>query len=238
MNDRVSPGLDAATWYEIEVGGGLDAVWSSWFDGLQITQLAGGVTRLAGPIRDEAALHGLLTKIRDLGLKLVSVRRVGPSFAYEAEMEFEQTGWSEITRLVEQLTEDECLAPGYFVDPDWSTRDLIAHLTAWFTEARAQLLDIATRTYVAHPFDVDARNAATLAALDGKPWGTVWSEATTARRWMLEAWYAFRQPDETATAWIRKAGAEHYAEHVPRLRSWVAEVIRLRDRPGEDTWGW
>ena len=49
----------------------------------------------------------------------------------------------EIADLIGLLTEEECLAPGYFVDPDWSVRDLIAHLTAWFAEARPQLLDIA-----------------------------------------------------------------------------------------------
>jgi hypothetical protein len=65
-------------WYEIDVGDGLDAAWSTWFDGFRVAPLADGVTRLTGPLRDEAALHGLLNKVRDLGLKLISVRRIGP----------------------------------------------------------------------------------------------------------------------------------------------------------------
>lgn len=85
MNDSPSPGPDAATWYEIDVGDGLDAVWSTWFDDLRVTPLGDGVTRLAGPIRDEAALHGLLAKVRDLGLRLVSVRRVASGDAPDDE---------------------------------------------------------------------------------------------------------------------------------------------------------
>ena len=158
--------------------------------------------------------------------------------AYHAEIDLEQVGWAEITELVAMLTEEERFAPGYFTDPDWSVHDLIVHLTAWFVEARTQLLDIAAWRYVPHAFEVDARNAVTLASRDREEWGTVWSSAITARSWMLEAWYAFREPNETATAWIRKAGAEHYAEHVPRLRAWVNEVVRMRDRPAEDRWGW
>ena len=45
---------------------------------------------------------------------------------------------------------------------------------------------------------------------------------------MLEAWFALREPDEAANRWVRKAGAEHYGEHLGPLRAWVAEVIDLR----------
>lgn len=63
--------------YEIQIEGVLDERWSSWFDGLQITSQAGsGVTVITGPVADQAALHGLLAKVRDLGLPLVAVRRI------------------------------------------------------------------------------------------------------------------------------------------------------------------
>jgi hypothetical protein len=63
--------------YELRIEGVLDERWSSWFDGLQITSDADGrMTLIAGPVADQAALHGLLAKVRDLGLPLVSVRRV------------------------------------------------------------------------------------------------------------------------------------------------------------------
>jgi hypothetical protein len=64
--------------YQIRVNGVLDSGWSAWFDGLQITSDDRGETAIAGPIADQAALHGLLAKIRDLGLELLEVRRTDP----------------------------------------------------------------------------------------------------------------------------------------------------------------
>ena len=62
--------------YRIRVEGHLDASWSSWFNGLKLTCQEDGSTDLVGPIPDQAALHGLLIKIRDLGLPLVAVNRI------------------------------------------------------------------------------------------------------------------------------------------------------------------
>jgi len=62
--------------YEIRVDGVLDSRWSTWFDDLQVTSGAGGQTVIAGPVADQAALHALLAKIRDLNLPLISVRRI------------------------------------------------------------------------------------------------------------------------------------------------------------------
>jgi hypothetical protein len=60
--------------YEIRVRGVLDERWSSWFDGMQISANESGDTTISGPVADQPALHGLLNKIRDLGLQLISVR--------------------------------------------------------------------------------------------------------------------------------------------------------------------
>jgi hypothetical protein len=57
--------------YEIRVNGVLGSSWSAWFDGLQVTSDDRGQTTIAGPVTDQAALHGLLAKIRDLGLPLL-----------------------------------------------------------------------------------------------------------------------------------------------------------------------
>ena len=62
-------------WYEIRVAGVLDSRWAAWFDGLQISG-RGADTVICGLLADQAALHGLLTKVRDLGLCLISVRRL------------------------------------------------------------------------------------------------------------------------------------------------------------------
>ena len=64
--------------YEIRVRGVLDGGWSAWFDGLQVTSDDRGQTTIAGPVVDQAALHGLLAKVRDLGLELLEVRRTDP----------------------------------------------------------------------------------------------------------------------------------------------------------------
>ena len=64
--------------YQITVKGVLDARWSAWFDGLTVTSDASGRTTIVGPITDQTALHGLLAKIRDLGLPLVTVDRLEP----------------------------------------------------------------------------------------------------------------------------------------------------------------
>ena len=62
--------------YEIRLKGHLDARWAAWFDGLTLTHDGDGTTLLCGPVVDQAALHGLLQRVRDVGLPLVSVARV------------------------------------------------------------------------------------------------------------------------------------------------------------------
>lgn len=59
--------------YHIRIKGHLDAQWEDWFEGMSITLEDDGHTRLSGPVVDQAALHGLLRKIRDLGMPLISV---------------------------------------------------------------------------------------------------------------------------------------------------------------------
>ena len=71
--DQHEPGL-----YEIRIKGHLDNRWTGWFEGLTITREENGDTLLTGPVVDQAALHGLLRKVRDLGLPLISVVPVEP----------------------------------------------------------------------------------------------------------------------------------------------------------------
>ena len=78
MTERRTPRPDRpdAGPYEIRLMGHIDAHWTAWFDGLTVTQEHDGTTRIGGPVADQAALHGLLQRIRDLGLPLISVVRV------------------------------------------------------------------------------------------------------------------------------------------------------------------
>jgi hypothetical protein len=71
LGDQHEPGL-----YEIRVKGHLDNKWADWFGGLSITLEDNGDTLLTGPVVDQAALHGLLRQVRDLGMPLLSVMRV------------------------------------------------------------------------------------------------------------------------------------------------------------------
>jgi hypothetical protein len=64
--------------YEIRLEGHLDSRWVAWFDGLSLTNGSDGTTVIHGAVVDQAALHGLLQKVRDVGLPLVSVTQVEP----------------------------------------------------------------------------------------------------------------------------------------------------------------
>ncbi|MEZ4657387.1 MAG: hypothetical protein R2911_07430 [Caldilineaceae bacterium] len=75
MNDTQAEraAAPAINGYHIKVGGHLDARWHEWLDGLTMTLMEDGNTLFSGPIEDQAALHGILNKIRNLGLTLISV---------------------------------------------------------------------------------------------------------------------------------------------------------------------
>lgn len=67
--------VEGARVYEIRVEGQLDPLWAEWFEGLHLCSGPDGTSTLAGPVADQATLHGLLVRVRDPGLVLVSVQR-------------------------------------------------------------------------------------------------------------------------------------------------------------------
>ena len=73
MNTRTAP---SPSDYELRVQGHLDQHWSTWFGGLTLTHVDDGTTTLRGPVADQAELHGLIAKVRDLGATLLSVTAV------------------------------------------------------------------------------------------------------------------------------------------------------------------
>ena len=75
LSDKINPKTDPSqpTVYQIRIKGQLDSQWTDWFEDLTITLEDNGDTLLTGPVVDQAALHGLLKKVRDLGMPLVSV---------------------------------------------------------------------------------------------------------------------------------------------------------------------
>ena len=161
----------------------------------------------------------------------VTGRTPRPGHPYAAEIEAERSGWYELVDLVRPLTPEEWLEPGYYRDPDWTVRDAVAHLGTWLAEAQLQFQRIGAGTYEGHDVDIDTLNAALLAAMAGQPWEVAWVQANAGRTMMLDAWYALRDPSDEAAWWIRKAGCDHYTEHLARLRTWVAELLQRRE-PG------
>jgi hypothetical protein len=80
MSNELNPARDPGqpTIYQIRIEGHLGPQWTDWFGGLTITLEEGGDTLLTGQVADQAALHGLLRKVRDLGMPLISAIRVKP----------------------------------------------------------------------------------------------------------------------------------------------------------------
>ena len=79
LNPKTDPGQPMV--YQIRIEGHLGHQWTDWFGGVTITLEDNGETLLSGPVVDQAALHGLLKKVRDLGMPLLSVMRVQPDQA-------------------------------------------------------------------------------------------------------------------------------------------------------------
>ena len=78
-------------WVEIRLKGYLDERWAEYFDGLEIAHDRAGTTRLAGPLADQAALYGVLNRLRDLGIALVSVHWFGEEAAPRANLQRSQS---------------------------------------------------------------------------------------------------------------------------------------------------
>jgi hypothetical protein len=83
MNPR--PGPPAPTHYELRIDGHLDEHWSAWFGGLTLARGEDGTTTLRGAVTDQAELHGLLAKVRDLGATLISVKAIERQVEREPE---------------------------------------------------------------------------------------------------------------------------------------------------------
>ena len=131
--------------------------------------------------------------------------------------------WAELHTLVESLPQDRIAEPGYFAE-GWSAKDLLAHIASWLAEAGVVLERIAVGTYRAEEFDVDAMNDTFYRTMRDVPFPVIRAQGIAARNRMLQAWASLPEPSAEADRWIRKAGPEHYAEHLPRLHEWVAHL--------------
>jgi hypothetical protein len=134
----------------------------------------------------------------------------------------EDEAWAEVNGLIESLTPTQMEEPGYY--PDWSAKDLLAHLAAWMAEAAKMLTQLHYQTYLKRDLDVDAMNKEFYEANRDLPLPVVRAEAFAARNRMLAEMNALGEVTPEAEEWFEESGSRHYAEHLPRLREWVEEL--------------
>jgi Mycothiol maleylpyruvate isomerase N-terminal domain len=147
---------------------------------------------------------------------------VGPALNRQLLAE-EDRGWTELHALVDALPEDRVEEPGYFAE-GWSAKDLVAHVGSWLAEAAAVLERIRFGTYRPDEIDIDATNKVFFEAMHDVPFPIVRAQGAAARSRMLAAWGSLPESSQDAEWWIRKAGPDHYQEHLPRLREWATEL--------------
>ena len=147
------------------------------------------------------------------------------------ELPGEAEAWHRLHALIDRVTPEIADVPGYF-EEGWTAKDAIAHLGTWMAEGARQLRQIAAGTYREGELDVDAANERYLEAMRDVPLQTVHLQAAAAHGELLRAWAELPEVTPAAAAWVRKAGPDHYAEHLPRLEAWLGEISRAQDALG------
>lgn len=132
--------------------------------------------------------------------------------------------WRDLFSTMNAFTPAHALLPGYYPE-GWTAKDCLAHIGTWLAEAGIVLEQIRAGTYVELRRDqIDEMNTEFLRAMRDVALGDVKAQAAAARVRMLHAWGEIPPRDEIADEWIRKAGPDHYREHIPRLHAWLQEV--------------
>jgi Mycothiol maleylpyruvate isomerase N-terminal domain len=151
-------------------------------------------------------------------------------YSLSTYLQAEKEGWEELDGLAESLTPEQAETPGYL--PAWSVKDFLAHLAGWLAEAGQTLEQIKSGTFTDSDVDVDSRNETFVDANRNQPLSLVAFELRATRRRLLHHLHGLTEIPPAAEASLRKAGPQHYAEHLPRLREWVAE-LRSEDSPAD-----
>ncbi len=145
------------------------------------------------------------------------------------ELPGEAEAWVRLHHVINRITPEMAEVPGYFAE-GWSAKDAVGHLGTWMAAGAGMLRQIAAGTYREGETNVDKENERFLAAMQGIPFETVHVQAAAAHNELMSAWAQLPEVTPAAAFWVRKAGPEHYAEHLPRLEEWVDELER-RPRP-------
>lgn len=150
-----------------------------------------------------------------------------------ALVEDERESWGEFQALLASLSPEQAERPGYFLE-GWSAKDLLAHVAGWLAEAGQVLEQVRVGSFTGRDeagvplgqiMDIEGRNAVFLEANRPQPLRVVHAEAYAARTRLLQEVGRLVGITVVADLWLRKAGPEHYAEHLPRLREWVKELV-------------
>ena len=141
----------------------------------------------------------------------------------ERDLPGEAEAWSRLHAVIDRITPAIASEPGYF-EEGWTAKDAIAHLGTWMARGATMLRQIAAGTYREGEIDVDAENERFLEAMRDVPLDTVHLQAAAAHSELLAAWAQLPEVTPAAAYWVRKAGPDHYAEHLPRLEAWVDEL--------------
>ena len=132
--------------------------------------------------------------------------------------------WRELSTAMDSFTAERAVQPGYFPE-GWSAKDALAHIGTWLAEAGVALEQLRADTYVELRTDeVDEMNARFLEAMRDASLHDVRAQAVASRSRMLHAWRDVPSRQAVAADWIRKAGPDHYREHLPRLHAWLQEL--------------
>jgi hypothetical protein len=131
----------------------------------------------------------------------------------------EDSAWSELWDVLRGVDLVRSEEPGF--TEEWSVKDLTAHLACWQAEAVQILEQIRYGTYIRTPIDVDAMNRSFLEACRDLPPSVVRADLCSARSRMLQEWNLLEHVTPVAEEWFVESGAEHYREHLPRLREWA-----------------
>lgn len=139
------------------------------------------------------------------------------------ELPGESASWLRLHAVIDRITPEMADVPGYY-EEGWTAKDAVAHIGTWMAQGAANLRQIAAGTYREGELDVDAENERFLAAMHDVPLATVHLQVAAAHGELLAAWAQLREITPEAAFWVRKAGPEHVAEHLPALERWVDEL--------------
>jgi hypothetical protein len=148
---------------------------------------------------------------------------MSPTATASRDLRGEEEAWQRLHALMARITPEIAEVPGYYRE-GWTAKDAVAHVGTWMAEGAQMLRRIAAGTYREGEIDVDAENKRFLAAMRDVPLDTVHLQAASARAELRRAWAELPEITPAAEFWVRKAGPDHLAEHLPRLEEWVDEL--------------